>query len=92
MDEIWRLLSLRRARKVQQITFMGGKKYMVAWPPLVQDQKCEAPASGEAYNGQKCTGAYLTPGFPAASSQTEEDYPGPQDSNAIVGERVVFQI
>lgn len=64
------------------------------WPPLIQDQKCETPAQGEAYSGHKCTGTYLSgPSLPASPyARAGEDYPGPTDFNAIVGERVTFQI
>lgn len=64
------------------------------WPPLVQEKNCEAPATGEAYSGQKCTGTFLeSPGLPVSPyARAGEDYPGPTNFNAITGERVTFQI
>lgn len=64
------------------------------WPPLIEDKKCEAPAQGEAYSGQRCTGTFLTPAFPVTSYSRAggEDYPGPTDVNEIAGQRVTFQI
>ena len=65
------------------------------WPPLIEDRNCEAPAgTGEAYSGQKCTGTFLMSPGPPESPYTRpgEDYPGPQGFNAVIGERVAFQI
>ena len=60
------------------------------WPPLVQDEKCQAPAPGEAYSGAKCTGTVLQgPSLPEdPGMHIGEDYPGPQNFNARVGERL----
>jgi polyisoprenoid-binding protein YceI len=65
-----------------------------AWPPLIQEKNCEAPAPSEAYGGQKCTGTFLeTPALPvSAYARAGEDYPGPTDFNAVAGERVTLQI
>ncbi len=65
------------------------------WPPLIEDHNCEAPeATGEAYRGQKCTGTFLmSPGLPPSpNARPGEDYPGPQGFNAVIGERLSFQI
>jgi len=66
------------------------------WPPVVLDKSCTVPDPSEAYGGAKCTGTFLeTPaelasvGFPTGPlNPGAADYPGPQDFNAVVGERV----
>jgi len=66
------------------------------WPPVIEDENCTVPSPSEAYSGAKCTGTFLqTPkelasmGFPAGPVNAgAPDYPGPQDFNAVVGERV----
>lgn len=64
------------------------------WPPLIQDESCQVPATGEAYSGQKCTGTFLeTPGPPQSPyTRIGEDYPGAQDFNSVVGERLTIQV
>jgi len=60
------------------------------WPPLVQNESCQVPAPSEAYSGAKCTGTLLQgpilPEDPAM--HVGEDYPGPQNFNARVGQRL----
>ena len=60
------------------------------WPPLVQDENCRVPAPSEAYSGAKCTGTFLQgPRLPEdPGTHIGEDYPGPQNFNAQVGERL----
>jgi polyisoprenoid-binding protein YceI len=60
------------------------------WPPLVQDENCTAPAPSEAYSGAKCTGTFLKgPSLPEdPGTHIGEDYPGTQNFNAQVGERL----
>jgi polyisoprenoid-binding protein YceI len=60
------------------------------WPPLVQDENCRQPAPSEAYSGAKCTGTFLRgPSLPEdPGTHIGEDYPGPQNFNAQVGERL----
>ena len=60
------------------------------WPPLVQDEKCSVPAPSEAYSGAKCTGTYMQgPSLPEdPGTHIGEDYPGPQNFNAQVGQRL----
>jgi polyisoprenoid-binding protein YceI len=60
------------------------------WPPLVQDENCRVPAPTEAYSGAKCTGTFLkAPSLPEdPGTHIGEDYPGPQNFNAQVGERL----
>jgi polyisoprenoid-binding protein YceI len=60
------------------------------WPPLVQDENCRVPAPSEAYSGAKCTGTFLRgPSLPEdPGTHIGEDYPGPQNFNARVGERL----
>ncbi len=60
------------------------------WPPVVQDENCRVPSPSEAYYGARCTGTFVqTPSLPEApGTHIGEDYPGPSDFNAVVGERV----
>lgn len=60
------------------------------WPPLVQDENCTVPKAGEAYSGAECTGTYLRgPSLPEdPGTHIGEDYPGAQNFNAQVGERL----
>jgi len=60
------------------------------WPPLVQDEKCTVPSPSEAYSGARCTGTLLqAPSLPNdPGTHIGEDYPGSQESNSQVGERV----
>jgi len=61
---------------------------------LVQDEECKSSGPSEAYSGIKCTGTYLhTPGLPQNRAvNAGEDYPGPQDFNEIVGERLTINV
>jgi len=60
------------------------------WPPLVQDENCRVPAPSEAYSGANCTGTFLRgPSLPEdPGMHIGEDYPGPQNFNAQIGERL----
>jgi polyisoprenoid-binding protein YceI len=60
------------------------------WPPLVQDENCRVAAPSEAYSGAQCTGTFLRgPSLPEdPGTHVGEDYPGPQNSNAQVGQRL----
>lgn len=91
------LLHASTATKVFREDFPQLARAVVSayWPPLIEDHNCEAPAgTGEAYSGQKCTGTFLmSPGLPPSPyARPGEDYPGPQGFNAVIGERVAFQI
>ena len=58
------------------------------WPPVIQDKNCQASGgTGEDYNGAHCTGTVLmVPPLPAVpSAGSGEDYPGPLNFNAFVG-------
>jgi len=62
------------------------------WPPLVQDEHCTLPSGlpSEAYSGAKCTGTFVQgPSLPEdPGTHIGEDYPGPQNFNAQVGQRL----
>ncbi len=60
------------------------------WPPVVMDEKCQNPSPGtEDYRGFRCTGTFMeAPGLPPPPVQIGEDYPGPSDFNAIVGNQL----
>jgi polyisoprenoid-binding protein YceI len=60
------------------------------WPPVVQDEKCRVPAPTEAYSGAECTGRFLRgPSLPEdPGTHVGEDYPGPQNFNAQVGDQL----
>ncbi len=60
------------------------------WPPLVQDENCSVPSPSEAYSGAKCTGTFLQgPSLPNdPGTHIGEDYPGSQNFNEKVGERL----
>ncbi len=60
------------------------------WPPVVQDENCRVPAPSEAYSGAKCTGTFLQgPSLPEdPGMHIGEDYPGSQNFNSQVGERL----
>jgi polyisoprenoid-binding protein YceI len=64
------------------------------WPPVVQDESCQGPAPGEAYNGARCTGTVLQgPILPEdPGTHIGEDYPGPQNFNARVGEQLTLVV
>ena len=64
------------------------------WPPVVEDEKCQAQGASEAYKGMQCTGTFLeTHNIPDALGQrVGEDYPGPQDYNAIAGNQLTIQL
>jgi polyisoprenoid-binding protein YceI len=60
------------------------------WPPVVQDEHCILTGAGSGYYGAQCAGTPMgSPSAPVAfGASTAEDYPGPQDFNAIAGERL----
>lgn len=63
------------------------------WPPLVQDEKCEAENPTEAYRGFQCTGTFMrASGLPPAPTQVGEDYPGASDFNAVVGSQLTIAL
>lgn len=64
------------------------------WPPVVQDENCRAPAAGEAYSGPQCTGTFLeAPAVPEMPrTGNEEDYPGPANFNAVVGNQLTILV
>jgi polyisoprenoid-binding protein YceI len=65
------------------------------WPPVVQDKNCPTPAStGEDYHGSQCTGTLLmAPALPEAPyAGNAEDYPGPANFNAMVGNRLAVLV
>jgi polyisoprenoid-binding protein YceI len=64
------------------------------WPPVVQDEHCQAPAANEAYSGAQCTGTFLeTPALPEAPhAENAEDYPGSADFNSIVGNHLTIAV
>jgi polyisoprenoid-binding protein YceI len=62
------------------------------WPPLVQDENCRLPSGlpSEAYSGAKCTGTFMQgPSLPEdPGTHIGEDYPGSQNFNTQVGQRL----
>lgn len=62
---------------------------MTYWPPVVQDKNCQTPTPSESYSGSTCTGTFLeTAGLPTPDTRLGEDYPGPSNYSAVVGERL----
>lgn len=84
------------ATKIMREDFPQLVKAIVStyWPPLIQEEDCHVSDTGEAYTGQKCTGTFLvTPGLPQSPyTRVGEDYPGAQDFNSVVGERLTIQV
>ncbi len=64
------------------------------WPPVVMDENCTNPAGGtEDYRGFRCTGTFMeAQGLPPAPVRVGEDYPGPSDYNAIVGNQLTLMM
>jgi polyisoprenoid-binding protein YceI len=64
------------------------------WPPVVQDENCQAPDANEAYSGSQCTGTYLsTAGLPEEPHAAGgEDVGVQQNFNAIVGNHLTILI
>jgi polyisoprenoid-binding protein YceI len=64
------------------------------WPPVVQDENCQASAPNEGYAGARCTGTFLeSPSLPEAPrSIVGEDYPGAQGFNAVTGEHLTILV
>jgi polyisoprenoid-binding protein YceI len=66
------------------------------WPPLVRDANCQQAANpgGEDYRGAMCTGTVLQPpALPQGPySGAREDYPGPSDYNAVLGNELSIRL
>lgn len=65
------------------------------WPPLVQDEKCQAPNTiGEDYQGTQCSGTFLeAPGLPdAPHSANAEDLPGSTTFNTLVANHLTILV
>jgi polyisoprenoid-binding protein YceI len=64
------------------------------WPPVVEDKNCKVPAAGEAYSGAECTGTFLMPPTlpEAPHAANQEDYPGPANFNAVVGNQLTIAV
>lgn len=64
------------------------------WPPVVQDQNCQAPSVGEDSSGSHCTGTFLsTPGLPEAPGATAGEDTGAQsDFNAVAGNHLLISV
>ena len=64
------------------------------WPPLVMDEQCTNPAGGtEDYRGFVCKGSFMeATGLPPAPVRVGEDYPGPSDYSAVVGNELTIRI
>lgn len=65
------------------------------WPPVVQDKTCQAATGGgEDYHGSQCTGTFLeAPALPQAPyASNAEDYPGPSNFNAMVGNHLTIRM
>lgn len=60
------------------------------WPPVVQDENCQTPAVGEAYSGSRCTGTVMeASALPMPpGSRVGEDFPAPDNFNAVVGNQL----
>ncbi len=67
------------------------------WPPVVEDKKCEASSStvSEDYAGAQCTGKLVDDGSAlpqAPTGASQEDYPGPSNFNAVVGQHLNIHV
>ena len=67
------------------------------WPPVVEDKKCEASSSpgAEDYVGAQCTGKLVDDGSSLPQAPTgvsQEDYPGPSNFNAVVGQHLNIHV
>jgi hypothetical protein len=64
------------------------------WPPVVQDETCQPAGVGEAYGGPQCAGTFLeAPAIPEVPRTcNEEDYPGPANFNAGVGNQLTILV
>lgn len=67
------------------------------WPPVVEDKKCEASSSptSEDYVGAQCTGKLVDDGSAlpqAPTGASQEDYPGPSNFNAVVGQHLNIHV
>jgi polyisoprenoid-binding protein YceI len=60
------------------------------WPPVVREKNCQVVGAGEAYAGSLCTGTFVdAPALPLGpSANGTEDYPGPQNFNAVTGNQL----
>lgn len=64
------------------------------WPPLVQEENCEAAIVSELNSSSQCTGTFLkTPEPPQAPQAANgQDFHGSQKFNAIVGEHLTILV
>src|SRR5208282_764184 len=64
------------------------------WPPLIQDENCEAPVAREVHGGSRCTGTVLeAPALPEAPhAANSKEFHGSQNFNAIVGEHLTILV
>lgn len=83
-------IQARSSYSLYRENFLQLVKAVVAtyWPPVVEDEKCEAPAGvSEDYRGFRCTGMFMeASGLPPAPGVAGEDYSGtPANFNAVTG-------
>jgi len=63
------------------------------WPPVIQDEHCQAPSVGEDFSGIQCTGTLIkAPDFPASGANPSEDYPGPPNFNIVNGQHLTISV
>jgi len=63
------------------------------WPPLVQEEDCQAPDANEAYSGSRCTGTFMaTAGLPAEPHAGSEDVGTDQNFSAMVGNHLTILV
>jgi polyisoprenoid-binding protein YceI len=64
------------------------------WPPLVQEETCQAPDVNEAYNGSRCTGTFMAnAGLPAEPhAGGGEDVGAQQNFSALVGNHLTILV
>jgi len=64
------------------------------WPPVVQDEKCEPPAVGEAYSGSRCSGTFVeTASLPAEPHAAGgQDVGVQQGFNDVVGNHLTILV
>ncbi len=64
------------------------------WPPVIQDEKCQPPAVGEAYSGSQCSGTFVEtaplPAEPHAAGG--QDVGVQQGFNTIVGNHLTILV
>lgn len=63
------------------------------WPPVIQDEQCQATRAGEDYSGARCTGTLIrVPDLPASGANAGEDYPGPANFNVVNGQHLTISV